>query len=235
MEPDQAPKPAKESVTIAPAGSNRVNEPAAARVANRSNQPAPAGALSQGASVPMLPTSRPLRRERRRGPINPVYIALITLVPLAMLATMVWAAANLFAASNQNRPAAMIIITPAAGDASQIQLTYPQDAASQRREGDQVYISGTAKNNSSATINNVFLKAFLYRKGPQGAQELAGSGVGNSGGPLAPGASAPFTVTAQLAAGPGVKIGTPTPAPEDFETVQVLVDQVWIPTPATTP
>jgi hypothetical protein len=129
----------------------------------------------------------------------------------------------------------MIVITPAAGDASQIQLTYAQDAASQQRDGDKVYISGTAKNNSSLTVNNVFLKAFLYRKGAAGGQQLVGSGVGNSAGPIAPGATAPFTVTAQLAAGPGVKIGTPTPAPEDFETVQVLVDQVWIPTPAATP
>jgi hypothetical protein len=247
MQPDQAPKPAKDSVTITPASANRVNEPASARVANRvnepasarvanrSNQPTPAGAYAPAGGVPMLPTSRPMRRERRRGPINPVYIVLITVVPLAMLATMVWAAAVLFAAPNQNQPAAMIRITPAAADASQIALTYQQDAAAQRREGDQVYISGTAKNNSNMTINNVFLKAFLYRKGANGGAELAGSGVGNSGGPLAPGATAPFTVTAQLAAGPGVKIGTPTPAPQDFETVQVLVDQVWIPTPAATP
>ena len=54
-------------------------------------------------------------------------------------------------------------------------------------------------------------------------------------GDIAPGATVPFTVTAQLSSAPGVKLGTPTPVPLDFTTVDVQVDTVWLNTPTPVP
>jgi hypothetical protein len=202
------------------------------RTPNRSNEPARITPLEQAGRMPVLPTSRPARVPRHRGPINPVYIVLITVVPLAMLATMVWAAAGMFPRDETaGQAAAMIQISPTAEVATKLQLQYSKDAASQRREGDQVYITGQLTNTSNEVVHGAFLKAFLYAPGPV----VVGSGIGNAVGDIAPGATVPFTVTAQLSSAPGVTLGTPTPPPLDFTTVDVQVDTVWLNTPTPVP
>ncbi|MGI8588176.1 MAG: hypothetical protein ACR2M0_10890 [Chloroflexia bacterium] len=210
--------------------SNRSNTPA------RANTPARVTPLEQASRIPLLPTSRPARARRRTGPLNPVYLLLVTVVPLTILAVMVWAASGQYASLGKPQPGVVVVLTPAADVASRISLTYPKDTASQQRQGDIVTINGQAKNNSSAKLRGVYLKAFLYRPDAHGGQELVGNGVGSTGGELLPGAAAPFTVTAQLSGGPAPsKPGTPPVPPKDFQTVNVQVDQVWIdptPTPA---
>ena len=202
------------------------------RTPNRSNEPVRITPLDQTGSVPVLPTSRPARVARRRGPINPVYIVLITVVPLAMLATMVWAAAGMFPHDETTgQAAAMIQITPTAEVATKLQLKYNKDAAGQRREGAMVYITGQLTNTSNEVVHGAFLKGFLYAPGPT----VVGSGIGNAVGDIAPGATVPFTVTAQLSSAPGVKLGTPTPVALDFTTVDVQVDTVWLNTPTPVP
>ncbi|MDQ2807924.1 MAG: hypothetical protein M3Z04_13605 [Chloroflexota bacterium] len=214
--------------------SNRTNEGVTItpRTANRANTVARVTPLEQASGMPALPTSRPQRERRATGPINPVYIALITLVPLAILATMLFASAKMFPPPDRVLPGAQVRITPGSELASQIGLTYsPTKDGTHRREGDKVYITGQAKNNTDRTIFGIYLKAFLYRPDALGGQELVGSGVGNAAGDVAPGATVPFTITAQLAGGPAPKAGMPTPPPKDYETVEIYTDQVWGPTP----
>jgi len=202
---------------------------------NRSNEPIRVAPLDQAGRVPVLPTSRPARQVRRKGPINPVYLLLITVVPLLLLGTMVWAAARLFPPPSRPQAGVMVKITPAAGLAAQIAVTWAKDAAAQRRDGDQVYVTGQVTNHSSTPIYGVYLKAFLYTPDGMGGQKLVGSGVGSAGGDLAPGATAPFTVTAQVNTGPVPKAGDPQPTPATFQTVDVQVDQLWLPTPTAPP
>ena len=214
------PNRRNESVVITPGRAQRSNVPV--RLEDPAGPPA-----APPAGVPVMPTARPRRAARRRGPINPIYLLLVTVVPLVLLGVMVWAAAAQYTPPSRPEPQALIIITPVADLAPQIALTYNPDAAAATRDGDQVLVSGQVKNNTSLVVHGVYLKAFLYRPDGLGGQEAVGSGVGNAVGDIAPGASAPFTVTAQLSRGPGVKLGTPTPLPQDFKTVQIFVDQVW--------
>jgi hypothetical protein len=217
MQPDRVP--------------NRSNEPA------RSNAPLRIAPAEAPAGVPVLPTIERPRRTRRRGPINPVYLLLLTLLPLLMLAIMVWAAAALFPRSTSPRVQPTAVITPGNALAENVQASYDPNGATYRREGDIVYVTGTVKNNTDTTLLNITLKAFLYN-GPEDNKTLVGSGIGWALGDIAPGASAPFTVTAQLSSGPVPGAGTPTPPPEAFNSVRVLADQVQVvptPTPATTP
>ena len=180
-----------------------------------------------------MPTAQPRRVARRRGPINPIYLLLLTVLPLGLLAIMVWAASGLFPRSNRVKVEPTAVITPGNTLAADLQADYDKNGAAYRREGDIIYVTGTVKNNAKQPVHNVTLKAFLYNDSTQGHPELVGSGIGWALGDIAPGATAPFTVTAQLSsAHPGTGLGTPTPAPQDFKTVQVLIDQVWAdPTP----
>lgn len=203
-------------------GSNRSNEPA------RSNAPMRIAPADTAGGVPVMPTAQPRRAARRRGPINPVYLLLLTVLPLGLLAIMVWAASGLFPRSDSPRIEPTAVITPGNSLALDLEAAYDKNGAAYRREGDIIYVTGTVKNNAKQPVHNVTLKAFLYNDGDAGHPELVGSGLGWALGDIAPGATAPFTVTAQLSsAHPGTGIGTPTPAPQDFKTVQVLVDQVW--------
>ncbi len=219
--------------------SNRTNEGVIVtpRTANRANTVARITPLEQASRMPSLPTSRPQRERRATGPINPVYIALITLVPLAILATMLFASVKLFPPPDRVLPGALVQITPISELAPQIGLTWARTKdGTHRREGDKVYITGQAKNNSDRTIFGIYLKAFLYRPDALGGQELVGNGVGNAVGDIAPGATVPFTITAQLTGGPAPsKASTPTLPPKDYETVEIYTDQVWGPTPTPQP
>jgi len=214
--------------------SNRTNEGVTItpRTANRANTVARITPLEQASGMPALPTSRPRRERRATGPINPIYIALITLVPLAILATMLFASAKMFPPPDRVLPGALVQITPASDLWRQVVPSYSKTKdATHRREGDKVYITGQVKNGTDHTIFGIYLKAFLYRPDALGGQELVGSGVGNAVGDVAPGATVPFTITAQLTGGPAGKAGTPTLPPKEYETVEIYTDQVWGPTP----
>src|SRR5947209_7294126 len=95
--------------------SNRSNETVriGPATANRSNELPRVSPLQQASGMPLLPTSRPARARRRSGPINPIYLLLVTVLPLAILGSMVWAAAGLFPHAEQARPFAVAVITPA--------------------------------------------------------------------------------------------------------------------------
>ncbi len=219
--------------------SNQTNEGVTItpRTSNRANTVARVTPLEQASGMPMLPTSRPQRERRATGPINPIYIALITLVPLAILATMLFASVKLFPPPDRVLPGALVQITPGSELASHIGLTWSHTKdGTHRREGDKVYIIGQAKNNSDRTIFGIYLKAFLYRPDALGGQELVGSGVGNAVGDVAPGVTVPFTITAQLTGGPvPAKAGTSPLPPKEYETVEIYTDQVWGPTPTPQP
>src|SRR5262249_20069957 len=152
---------------------------------------------------------------------------LLTVLPLGILAIMVWSAAALFPHSDQPRIEPTAVITPGNPLAAQLVASYDTNGASYQRDGDIVFVTGTLKNNSSEPVHNATLQAFLYDTDAQGNPDLVGSGIGWALGDIAPGATAPFTVTAQLSGGPGVGLTTPTPVPRDFKTVQVLPDQAW--------
>jgi hypothetical protein len=220
---------------------NRSNDPLviAPRTRNRANTLPSVNPMEQASRTPALPTSRPQAERPSTGPINPVYIALITLVPLAILGTMLLASVMLFRPPDEKHPGVMAIITPGA-DPTVLALVHPSlvydktKTATHRRDGDKVYITGSVTNNSNKPVAGIFLKAFLYRPDGLGGQQMVGTGIGNTVGEIAPGATVPFTVSAQLTGGPVPKdMTTPTP-PGDYETVDIQVDQVWVPAPAPT-
>src|SRR5579859_354359 len=228
MQPDRTPDPSDETIRVATATA----DPVRPRTPNRSNVLPSRTPLQQASrmDLPVLPTSRGPRTARRTGPINPVYLLLITVVPLAILASMVWAAAGMYHVTAAAPANEVVVLTPAfAAAPDAITRSYKPAAADQTREGDIVFTTGTVTNNTQSVVRGVYLKAFLYRTGANGAQELVRSGVGNALGDIAPGASAPFTVTSQLSGGPVPKDGTPTPA-KNFDRVEVFVDQVVGPT-----
>ncbi len=200
--------------------SNRSNTPA------RANEPAPITPLEQASRMPILPTSRPRRAARRRGPINPVYILLLTLMPLVMIGVMVWAAAVLFQPSAAAAPQITNFV-PANALATEVQPAYNSDIGAYKRDGDLVTVTGQVKNNSDTGMRDLTLKAFVYGTGSDGKPAVVGSGVGWAYGEIAPGATAPFTLTAHIGPGITTVAGTPGPAPVQPRTVQVLVDQVW--------
>ncbi|HUS16764.1 MAG TPA: hypothetical protein VM536_17345 [Chloroflexia bacterium] len=232
MDPNRPPERAPETVRIAPATANRVNEGVIRTSAQRANDAVRISPLEQASRMPLLPTSRPARVARRTGPINPVYLVLVAVVPLVLLGTMVWAAAALFPPPSRPEPGVMVQITPANEFGHSMVLDYKKtNDPSYRRENDWVFVTGRLQNNSQQVVHGVFLKAFFYRKDALGGAELVGTGIGSTAGDIPPGGTADFVVPGQLTGGPVPKEGTATP-PRDYETVDVQVDQVWTdPTP----